>query len=473
LRSLAWLLFGCLFLCCFSQPALAERRVALVIGNGAYLHAPHLPNPPHDAEDVAAALRRSGFDTVLGVDLDKNKMEDAAINFARAARNADVAIFYYSGHAMQYAGVNYLIPIDAALTDEADLRRATRVDDILDDLKQAKNLRILVLDSCRDNPLADQLKTAIGSTRSASIQRGLTKMESPDGTIISFSTQAGRTAADGVGRNSPYTTAFLKHIEEKEEISSVFHHISAEVYDTSNGGQVPELSLSFFGEFYLNGKLQITITPGRPAPADPCASASDHWKAAESIGTTAAFEDHLTRYGNCAYAGLARAKIEDLKNKDKGKQSELELAFWNSVRDSRDPAGFKDYLARFPDGVFAGLARDRLAALTAPQAALTPPATGGELPAADADASCASEPRLKSKTGDRPITLTFKNASSEALSAYWLDYNGKRVFYHRFDGGESYAQPTYVTHPWVFVDTRGRCRMIVLPDPGRTVVSIR
>ena len=106
---------------------------------------------------------------------------------------------------------------------EADLRRATRVDDVLDDLKQAKNLRILVLDSCRDNPLADELKRSIGRTRSGSIQRGLAKIESPDGTIVSYSTQAGRTAADGDGRNSPYTTAFLKHIEDKDEISTVFH----------------------------------------------------------------------------------------------------------------------------------------------------------------------------------------------------------------------------------------------------------
>src|SRR5580704_1996702 len=90
------------------QAAVAGKRVALVIGNGAYVHAPHLPNPPHDAEDVAAALKRSGFETILGLDLDKARMDDAAITFAKVARTADVAVFYYSGHAMQYAGVNYL-----------------------------------------------------------------------------------------------------------------------------------------------------------------------------------------------------------------------------------------------------------------------------------------------------------------------------------------------------------------------------
>jgi uncharacterized caspase-like protein len=188
--------------------ALADNRVALVVGNSAYAHAPHLPNSSHDAEDVAAALKRMGFDTIVGIDLDQAGMRDAAIRFARAARNADVALFYYSGHAMQYAGVNYLVPIDAELHDEADLRRMARVDEVLADLQQAKNLRVLVLDSCRDNPLADDLKRSIGATRGVTIGRGLAKMDSPDGTIIAYSTQSGRTAWDGTGRNSPIPPHF-------------------------------------------------------------------------------------------------------------------------------------------------------------------------------------------------------------------------------------------------------------------------
>jgi uncharacterized caspase-like protein len=297
-------------------PVRADNRVALVIGNGAYVHVPHLPNPTHDAEDVAAALKHNGFEIILGTDLDQAGMQNAAIRFARAARTADVAIFYYSGHAMQYAGVNYLVPIDAELHDEADLRRMTRVDEILGDLQQAKNLRILVLDSCRDNPLANELKRSIGSTRGVSIGRGLAKMESPDGTIISYSTQAGRTAEDGSDRNSPYTAAFLQHIEDKDDIANVFHRIGANVYQTTNGKQVPELSISFFGEFYLSGKLQITVAPTAPsAPADPCATAESHWKSAEAIGTIEAYQDHLVRFSQCTFAELAKARIESLKSK--------------------------------------------------------------------------------------------------------------------------------------------------------------
>ena len=305
--------FVLLFFCMIIDAAFADNRVALVIGNGAYVHVPHLPNPSHDAEDVAAALRRTGFQTIVGIDLDQAGMQDAAIRFARAARTADVAVFYYSGHALQFAGVNYMVPIDAQLHDEADLRRMTRVDEVVADLQQAKNLRILVLDSCRDNPLADELKRSIGITRSAGIGRGLAKIDSPEGMIIAYATQAGRTAEDGDGRNSPYTAAFLRNVEVKEEIGTIFRRISADVYQTTGQTQLPELSLSLIGEFYLNGKLQITVAPTTPpAPADPCAAASDHWKSAEAINTRGAFEDHLARFPNCAFAGLARARIEVL-----------------------------------------------------------------------------------------------------------------------------------------------------------------
>jgi len=295
-------------------PASADTRVALVIGNGAYVSTAQLPNPGHDAEDVAGSLRRSGFEVLQGIDLRQADMQDLTIRFARAAATADVALFYYSGHAMQYNGVNYLMPVDAVLTDEADLKRFVRVDDIVNDLQQAKNLRILVLDSCRDNPLAENLKRS--ATRTASIGRGLSKVEAPRGTIVSFSTQSGQVAADGTGRNSPYTTAFLKHIEEPQEIGDVFRDISSDVYDASGKTQLPELSLSIIGKFYLNGPVSVTVAPAAPqaAPkADPCAAAEAHWKAADSIGTLAAFEDHLARFPNCVFAALAKARIEGLK----------------------------------------------------------------------------------------------------------------------------------------------------------------
>jgi hypothetical protein len=278
----------------------ADTRVALVIGNGAYQNAPKLPNPRNDATDVAAALKRSGFDTILSTDLDKPGMDEATIRFARAARTADVAMFYYSGHALQFGGVNYLVPIDAKLTDETDLRRMTRVDDVVADLAQAKNLRILVLDSCRDNPLADQLRRSIGTTRAIPLQRGLAKIDSPEGMIVAYATQAGRTAEDGGGRNSPYTAAFLKHIDEKEEIGSIFRRVSADVYETTKHEQLPELSLSFIDEFYLHGKVEVVGKPEDAIRRD--------FEAAERVNTVTGWDAFLQQYPDGFYATLARER---------------------------------------------------------------------------------------------------------------------------------------------------------------------
>jgi Caspase domain len=255
-------------------PAQAEKRVALVIGNGAYANATPLSNPRNDAEDVAKALNRTGFTTLLGLDLTKDGMDELAIQFARAVRGADVAVFYYSGHAMQFAGSNYLMPVDAKLTDEADLRRMLKVDDIIADLQEASALRLMVLDSCRDNPLAEELKRSVGLTRSASVQRGLAHIDSPQGMIVAYATQSGKTAADGTGRNSPYTAAFLKHIETPEEIGTVFRRISADVYTATNHEQLPELSLSLIGEFYLKADAQAALTPSTPPASGPLVG---HW----------------------------------------------------------------------------------------------------------------------------------------------------------------------------------------------------
>jgi Caspase domain len=297
-----------LWLGMFPSSAFADKRVALVIGNSAYQSAPPLLNPRNDAQDVAASLERSGFETIVGVDLDKAGMDEATI--ARAARTADVAVFYYSGHAVQFAGANYLIPIDQKLTDEADLRRMTKVDDIVADLQPAKSLRILVLDACRNNPMVEQMQRAIGRQRAVPIQRGLAKIDSPQGMIVAYSTQAGSTADDGSGRNSPYTAAFLRHIEEPEEIGTIFRRIATDVAETTRRIQIPELSISLIGEFYLT-RLDVTIK-FQPLTSDPCAAASNHWRSAEAIGTIPAFEDHIARFPNCPFAGLARARIAAL-----------------------------------------------------------------------------------------------------------------------------------------------------------------
>jgi formylglycine-generating enzyme required for sulfatase activity len=275
-------------------PAHAEKRVALVIGNAAYKNATALKNPRNDAADVSEALKRLGFETIVGLDLDKSGMEEKEIDFARAARDADVALVYYSGHAMQFGGSNYLMPVDAALRDQADLRRLTRVDDIVVDLKQAKNLRILVLDACRVNPLAEELSRSMELTRGPPVDGGIARMIAPKGMIISFATQPNQTAADGQGRNSPYTMAFLKNIEAPEEIGTVFHHMTADVYNQTLGKQLPELSLSYIGDFYLKDKPKSDVAASSPTqvavvapPSSPPASPCDGAAVAASLSSRA------------------------------------------------------------------------------------------------------------------------------------------------------------------------------------------
>jgi hypothetical protein len=298
------LLVSLLALAAFIGTACADTRVALVIGNGAYVNVPRLPNPTNDAADVAAALKQLGFQTIVATDLDKPGMDETAIRFARAARTADIALFYYSGHAIQFGGVNYLLPVDAKLVDEADLRRLIRLDDMTADLQQAKNLRILVLDSCRDNPLLNDFKRAIEPSRSASVQRGLARIDSPQGMIVAYATQAGRTAADGSGRNSPYTAAFLKYITSDDEIGTIFRRVSSDVYEKTGHNQLPELSLSLIGEFYLQGSGG-TVKPN-PAGADD--GARRDFEAAERVDSTAGWDAYLAAHPSGFYAALARER---------------------------------------------------------------------------------------------------------------------------------------------------------------------
>jgi formylglycine-generating enzyme required for sulfatase activity len=256
---------------------------------------------------VAAALKRVGFDTIVGIDLDKAAMDEATIRFARAVRDADVAIFYYSGHALQFAGVNYLIPIDATLSDEADLRRMMRVDEIVVDLQKAAKVRILVLDSCRNNPLVEDMKRSIGLTRAASLPRGLARIDAPQGMIVAYATQAGATAADGTDRNSPYTQAFLRHIETQEEIGTIFRRVSAEVYEATKHAQLPELSLSLIGEFYLYGPPAVSANGG-PGAAERA------WAEVKDTKNPVVLKEFVSRFGDSFYATLARNRLDELQS---------------------------------------------------------------------------------------------------------------------------------------------------------------
>jgi Caspase domain len=236
-----------------SIPACAEKRVALVVGNAAYQYSARLANPTNDADDMTAALRKVGFEVIAVKDVNKRSLEMAMANFGRQAQDADAALVYYAGHGIQYQGLNYLIPVDARLEDEYSINyELTRIDDVLFALSKARGVKILILDACRNNPLAERLSSR-GGNRDFGQTRGLARIEAPRGMLVAFATQSDQVAVDGVGRNSPFTAALLKEIEEPGiEIATLFRRVAIDVNRSTGGRQLPELSISMAGEFYLN-----------------------------------------------------------------------------------------------------------------------------------------------------------------------------------------------------------------------------
>jgi uncharacterized caspase-like protein len=233
--------------------AFAEKRVALVIGNAAYQNTARLANPANDAEDVAAALTRVGFEVIFERDVTKRSMEQALARFSRAAHQADVALFYFAGHGLQDRGRNYLMPVDAKLEDEFSLNfEMTRLDDVLTSLGQAQGVKILILDACRRNPLVERLARST-TTRDFYGTRGLARVDATRGMLVAYSTQADQVATDGTGRNSPFTAALVRQIDQPGlEIGALFRRVATDVNRATKGQQLPELSVSLLGEFYFN-----------------------------------------------------------------------------------------------------------------------------------------------------------------------------------------------------------------------------
>ena len=228
----------------------ADRRVALVIGNSAYVTFPRIPNPRNDAEDLAAGLKAVGFDVLTGLDLNRARMEELLIEFARKARQADTALVFYAGHGLQHNGINYLAPVDAKIDDETDLRKLVNLQDVMNDLQSASHVRILIVDACRDNEAIKQLAGRLPATRSAAFTRGLARVEAADGTLVAFATQPNRVAADGLGRNSLFTQALLKHLATPGlELRTLMTRVRTEVVGATSGAQRPEVWDSLVGEF--------------------------------------------------------------------------------------------------------------------------------------------------------------------------------------------------------------------------------
>lgn len=242
--------------------AATDRRIALVIGNGAYKSAP-LRNPVNDAGDIADALGKLGFSVSLKTDADQRSMERAIREFGKQLRTGGVGLFYYAGHGIQVKGRNYLIPIGAAIESESDVKyESVDAGRVLGKMEDAGNsLNVIILDACRNNPFGRSFRSS---------DKGLAKMDAPTGSILAYATSPGSVAADGQGRNGLYTSALLKHMMTPGlTIERMFKQIRIEVVGASGKKQVPWEASSLMGDFYFNAQRGIAVAPKQPIKETP------------------------------------------------------------------------------------------------------------------------------------------------------------------------------------------------------------
>ena len=274
MRAVRSLVVAVLAFVVFAAPAvvLADGRVALVVGNSTYDHIGRLPNPDNDARDISAALQRLGFEVTTELDADRVELTEALRAFTRQSAGADVSLVFYAGHGIEMDGVNYLVPVDARLERDVDVRFETvTVDDLLVSTTGA-SLRLVLLDACRNNPLARSMqRTAATRTVSRGSFADLNEDLLGDETLVAYAAAAGTTAADGRGRNSPYTAALLSHLETPLEIGLLFRRVRAQVLAATNGAQRPHEYHSLVGEHYLTRTLAMgaSVTVTAAVAADP------------------------------------------------------------------------------------------------------------------------------------------------------------------------------------------------------------
>jgi len=297
-----------------SLAAAQEKRVALVIGNDAYTGLPRLNNAARDAEAMGRKLRELGFETTVRTNVGRVALNRAVADFGAAigGKAETVGLVFYAGHGIQAMDRNWLVPVDANLESDIDLEAeavdAQRLLKAMDDARNALN--IVILDACRDNPLPKRQRSA---------ERGLAIMSvAPRGSVIAYSASPNQKAQDGsAGGNGVYTAELLKALDEPGlKIEDVFKRANGGVQRATGGRQVPWFNASIQGDFFFRpGTPGAVATPApiAPTPVDPQA---------------------------------------------------VELAYWNSVKESQSAAEYEAYLKEYPKGRFASLARTRIAALT-------------------------------------------------------------------------------------------------------------
>ena len=366
-----------------------EQRIALVIGNSAYTDSP-LANPANDARLMAETLRGLGFDVIERIDADLQTIQLASFELQDrlvAAGKDAVGLFFYAGHGLQVAGENYLVPLGSDIKQEREVAiKAVSASFILQQMEFAENrMNFIILDACRNNPLTRSFRSAT---------RGLARMDAPRGSLVAYSTGPGSVAADGTGVNSPYTMALVEALQTPGiAAEKMFKRVRDSVMAATNGDQTPWEESSLTGaDFFFNADTPVAATvAATPATSDSAAA------------------------------------------------TQQETVFWQSIQDSTDPADFEVYLAEYPGGTYAGLARNRLRRLQETQTATLVPAPERSIQVAEMDATFValrtSNVRAEPTTGSDRIGQLARD-ETVIVTGKATDENWYRIAYQ---GGTAYV----------------------------------
>jgi len=294
------------------HPASAEKRVALVVGNSNYKNAAVLPNPVNDAAAIASTLKGAGFDIVDSrLDLSAAEMRRVLRDFADQARDSDVAVVYYAGHGLEIEGTNYLIPTDATLQRDTDIYdEAFSLDRILQAIEPARQLRLVIVDACRNNPFAEKMKRRVSSR---SVSRGLARIDPPTtNTLVAFAAKAGLTALDGNSKNSPYATALVKHIATPGlDVRRAFGFVRDDVLQATGYRQEPYV----YGSLGGADVALVPVAPVAPVPltstptVNPQSEIRRDFELALQVGNKDALNAFLAQYPEGYYASLAKLQL--------------------------------------------------------------------------------------------------------------------------------------------------------------------
>ena len=410
----------------------APRRVALVVANGDYAHAGSLKNPVNDSQLIANALKTAGFQVVdANPNLGIGAFRGALRRFRTNAVGAQVALVYYAGHGIEARGKNWLIPTDAVLQDDADLDYEAIDLDLVLSATEGANMRVVILDACRNNPFGHTWKRA-----QRAVGEGLAPVDVDDVLVI-YSAGPGQTASDGRGANSPFAEALAKRLPQAGlPIQLLGGLVRDDVLRATGDHQRPFISASITGEPFM-------LVPGAAGPvsraaeavqADPKSMEMMFWQSASAGDDISQLQAYLSKYPNGSFVDLAKAKIASLQRSATaaGAQRNLpapakldphamELAFWNSVSASNDIAQLNAYVDQYPSGQFVRAARAKIAALTRPGA---PPAVASSSALASASgrtvgvATAANTPPASLPPPTPPATQPLASGLSRPHSRY-------------------------------------------------------